>query len=287
VTVPDRTRKCRLEDPGVALILVDDAARAQGDGSVSSPSVSAKALLQRFPPIELSRTALLIDLPGDEVLLLPGADAQILPRGDGEEDLRRRASSAATAFLRERHRLQRRIQVPDWLMGYVDELQRAATAADVHLALLACTMHAASTFTAVAYVPGKNGTAGMLEPLQQLGDEAALPALPRAATARFTALCVMTEVEARDNAGRSHALAPVFAAFGAAQLVCLPVGADAVHILVERRRERVFTAEDRDMLDWVVRQAERALAALSFPGGAPVWRDTVIDGRSPSDKCDG
>jgi len=286
VTVPDRMRKCRLEDPDVALILVDDAARAPGDGSVSSPAMSAKALLQRCAPIELSRTALLIDLPGGEVLLLPGADAQILPRGEGEEDLRRRASSAATAFLRERHRLERRIQVPDWLMAYVDEVQRAATAADVHRALLACTMHVASTFTTVTYVPEKNRTAGMLEPLQQPGDGAALPSLPRAATARFTAVSVMTEVEARDDAGRSHVLAPVFAAFGAAQLVCMPVGADAVHILVERRRERVFTAEDRDMLDWVVRQAERALAALSIPGDAPVWRDTVIDGRSP-DKCDG
>jgi hypothetical protein len=44
--------------------------------------------------------------------------------------------------------------------------------------------------------------------------------------------------------------------------VCASSDDDALLVLVERRKERIFTAEDRDMLSWVVRQAARALASL-------------------------
>lgn len=62
-----------------------------------------------------------------------------------------------------------------------------------------------------------------------------------------------------------QALAPVLAAFGAAQLLCATVGRDAVLIVVERRRDRVFTTDERDTVGWIVRRTERHLVRRS-PG---------------------
>jgi hypothetical protein len=88
-----------------------------------------------------------------------------------------------------------------------------------------------------------------------------LPSLPVAAT-RLGGRRIMTGFEVHPPDGSPASLAPLFDALAATQLVCAPVGHDALLVLAERRRNRVITAEDRDLLDWTMKHAERVLAEI-------------------------
>jgi hypothetical protein len=53
-------------------------------------------------------------------------------------------------------------------------------------------------------------------------------------------------------------------ATGAAQLLCAPVGGDALLVLIERRRDCLLTGEERDLFNSIVRHAECALRNLAI-----------------------
>jgi hypothetical protein len=89
------------------------------------------------------------------------------------------------------------------------------------------------------------------------------PPLAASFASRFETPSVVTGFEARDDGyGPYPELAPLFADFAATQLICASVRSDALLILIERRRDRIFTAEERDMLAWIVRHARLALARV-------------------------
>ncbi|NJD10090.1 MAG: hypothetical protein FIB01_06440 [Gemmatimonadetes bacterium] len=214
-------------------------------------------------PEQLQTAAVLIDAGSGQALVVPAADAHVLPRGDGGEELKARAAALVQALRRERDWIRRRLQMPDFLLGYADALQAAGREAEVYEALRGTSVPVVGAYTAVAFV--RVGT-GADAPFHPIGDPAlplALAPLPGETVRSIQAQRLVTRAEVgADPDGPFAPLGGLLQATFGAQLLCAPVAADAVLVLVERRRERLMTGEDRDLLAALVRQAESALRRI-------------------------
>lgn len=212
---------------------------------------------------QMETTAFLIDLGGDEALLLPAWDAQILPTGEGGAELEARAASVALGLRRERSWAKRRLAMPDFLLGYSDALQSASEDTDVYAALRMAAVPVVGAYRAIVFmsvVPGEE------ESFHPMGDSAlpfSLPPLPATAVRRVTEPQVLTK--SSSPTAELDGLSPLTAILEAArvaQILSAPVGSEALLVLLERRVERVFSGEDRALLGALLRQAESALARI-------------------------
>lgn len=238
----------------------EDAAIMLLAGSRTERGITTDLGTFRPTPEALANAAFLIDLGIDEALVVPAADAHLLPRGEGGAELQGRAASMAQALRRERDWVRRRLQMPDHLLSYAERLQRAAMEADVYEALREVTTPVVGAYTCVMFVSAGEGVEAAFHPLADGWLQAGLEPLPAETAMNFPEQRLVTQAEiASDSAGPLLALDGLARATGATQLLCTPVGSDALLVLVERRRDRVLTGEDRDLLDALVRQAEAAL----------------------------
>jgi len=214
-------------------------------------------------PEQLENAAFLIDLGDGDALVVPAADGHLLPRGEGGEDLRGRAGAMVLAMARERDWTRRRLRMPDFLLSYAEALNAAAREADVYEALRATSVPVVGAYAAVVFVAVEPGKDAALHPLG--GPALALAADPL--PAECARLCreqrLVTGGDiAADPDGPLAPLAGLLDGTAAAQLLCAPVGAEALLVLLERRRDRVLTGEDRGVLAALVRQAEAALRRI-------------------------
>jgi hypothetical protein len=124
-----------------------------------------------------------------------------------------------------------------WLMVYVDALDAAQTSAEAVAAVRSCA------------------------PLVAGGVEALLCDLPDPHMPDGSV--VMTPAEAGwPSDGSRNGFSMLFERTRAAQFLCTRLTDRLLLVLVERRRARVFTAEDRDLVMWIVTRARRALLRL-------------------------
>lgn len=245
----------------MAVMLLNTGEAPVGTGPYGSPTELELLNGNVLSPALLPGTTLIVSLPGDEVLVLPSTDAHFLPRGADELDLRRRVAAAAGAWRRERHRVERRNRMPDWLMRYVDDVNGAATPQAVYVALMSCTPLVMDAYLAVVYELVQAGAEPDLRAVRDASDS--IPTLPARAASALAGPVVVSRVEAHQEAGGAHGiLAPVFVGLAAAQLLCRVVVEGAWLVLAERRHDRVFTSEDRDLLEWLLEQARRRLAQI-------------------------
>lgn len=243
----------RAEDAGIVLFGTDS----------SGAGIAADLGSFQPTPERLANAAFLIDLGGDEALVVPAADAHLLPRGAGGAELADRAVAMTQALRRERDWVSRRLRMPDSLMAYAERLQQAGTEADVYEALREVATPVIGAFTAVIYVTVGDTADAQFHPLADPDLRLPLEPLPLDTIMSFAGQRLITAAEV--PAEPSGALAPVasiLAVTGAAQLLCSPVATDALLVLVERRRQRVLTGEDLDLLAALVRQAEGALRRI-------------------------
>ena len=243
---------------------IDDAAIVLFGGARSAAQGIAADLGTFHPsPEQLENAAFLIDLGEHDALVVPAADAQLLPRGEGGEDLRERAAVMVAALRRERDWTQRRLRMPDFLLGYAEALNAAAREGEVYEALRGTSVPVVGAYTAVVFVavgPGADAPLHLLGSSESVPFELLLPA-DCALAFRERRLVTGSDVQG-DGAGPLAPLARILEATSATQLLSAPVGGDTLLILVERRRDRVFTGEDRELLGALVRQAEAALRRI-------------------------
>ena len=196
--------------------------------------------------------------PGDDVLLLAGAEVRRLTRGAGGRDLMERAARGAAAWRREQQRVLHRMHLPERLIAYAEQLGRAQGEAAVLAALVEHTPHIAWGYCAVLFSADAGG--GPLRPVQP---EPPLHRLARVTLPRNPRLerpCLITADQALSDTGSPFApLAPLFRDLGARTLAAVPFNGRSLLMLVERRTDRTFEPEDWNLLHAVTRQAEAAL----------------------------
>ncbi|MGH7458339.1 MAG: diguanylate cyclase [Longimicrobiaceae bacterium] len=198
--------------------------------------------------------AFILDDGQEDVLLVAGASLRRIPRGKGEKELLSRAAKGAAAWRRERGRVLRRMSLPKRLIEFTSEIAHATTREQALSALERHTAWVVGGYQAILFVPNQERT--RLLPFQA---NCALsvyldpdPALSRGGV-------VTPDQAAPGTGGPFDGLAPLFSETGAAQLAYLPVEEEGVLVLVERRDDRHFDAEDWNLLHAMGAQTSAAL----------------------------
>lgn len=170
-------------------------------------------------------------------------------RGDIQEAL----------WYRQWHRQWRRFQLPDQLLAFYDELGRARTAPEVYDALSKYSASIVGAYTALVFPPRKR--AGKLRPVPnpRLSAPANQLSVPVAAPLPKSEPLLADGARSGPLAG----LAPLFEEERAFSLAHAPLGSGGLVLLVERRRERVFEAEDWELLRTLCAHADAAIRRIS------------------------
>lgn len=261
-----------------------DHGRRRTDGIVTRLAAGTLTAILHWPPAppiacERSAAALLLELESGDAVLVPIADAQMLKRG-GHHDLQSRAAALARALQHERERIERRLHMPDLLLAYADALLGARTDADVYTALRYAAGTLISSWTAIVFVASGAAHDASFQPVADPLLPLTVAALPARTATWFARPLVITRAEIDADARRALTpLGVIMDDTGAAQLLCAPVAGDALLVLVERRSDRVVTAEERDLVNGLVSQAEGALRRLGIERQVAAW---ALQDRPPS-----
>jgi diguanylate cyclase (GGDEF)-like protein len=262
----------RTEDQALSLLLASPASTLEGRGLYPPPDRQSLELVGynlgsgSSPRLTPARTAhaeseeivFLLDSGGEDAVLVAGAAVRRLPRGEGGQELLARAAAGAAAWRREHVRTWKRLQLPDQLTTYIERLNRAETPVEVCKALTEHVPGMVGGYTSWLFLrerepaPQRSADAPLVEyEARQLS----IPDHPR-----LLRPGTIGAAEADANTGAPFAsLAPLFGQTCAARLAHFPLGQEGVLFLVERRRERVFEAEDWNLLRTLVGQADAAL----------------------------
>jgi diguanylate cyclase (GGDEF)-like protein len=262
----------RVEDRDLRIVLLGsaDAGAAQDPEhplfTVRQYRVEGdEAVTQTIEPLPIDRAVadatVLLDLGSGDAMLMVGAELRAIPRGDGAEDLVRRAARGAALWRRERLRMRRRVQLPDRLFAFSEQLNRATTREAVCQVLMEHLERIVGGYACLVFLRDEElDGMGRLYPLEHPKLAAAQRDLTLEGSMRFSGPGLIRYVDAElDGGGPFANLAPFFAAASAAFLAYVPLGDDGVAFLVERRADRVFEVEDWDLLRSVARQVESAL----------------------------
>lgn len=199
---------------------------------------------------------LLLDGADGEGVLVTGAVAGRVPQGSDTPDLLNRAAVGASVFLREKTRTEKRQRLPDQLIGYFEALNAAECEAGVWHALAEHALRIVVGHTALSLV--RDRARGLL---RAPGGPDARPGEHRPCILwndRLAAPGLIVSEDARCE-GVSAFAAPLFGDAATALLAHVPVGAEGVLVLTERREERIFEPEDWDVLRALALQADMAL----------------------------
>jgi diguanylate cyclase (GGDEF)-like protein len=237
--------RCALEVAGFEVVVPREAEALLPSPTPRSPASAHEAVF-------------ILDTGTPDAVLLAGAEIRRIPRGAGGAELLGRAAAGAAVWRRERLRANRRLKLPEQLIAYADRLNRAHTPLDVCEAL---TEHAPGI------VGGYTAVVLRREPDEDVLRAVPSPHLPHdvrgvavAPLARFTRAGLIVASEARlDTGGPFAGLAPLFSETRAVALAHAPFGDDGMVLITERRRDRIFEAEDWDLLRTIARQAAAAL----------------------------
>jgi diguanylate cyclase (GGDEF)-like protein len=215
----------------------------------------------------LDATAFLLDLPSEaEAILVVGPKARRLERGEGGSELINRAAIGAAGWRREHARAQRRLQLPDRLLAFTEELNRAHTFSSVCTALMEHVGRIVGAYTALVYLYEEDGSEPEgLRPAMHPWIPNGLTGSHLAPELRFEGPTVVTAEEVLPETGGPYlGLAPVFQAIGASSMASVPLGDHGLLIVAERRLDRQFEAEDWDLLRSLARLAEVAIERVQL-----------------------
>jgi GGDEF domain-containing protein len=151
--------------------------------------------------------------------------------------------------------LWRRLQLPDRLVAYGEQLARARSERDVYTALTTHAVRIVGGYTCLVFVP--RGPTSALRPacdpgLLRFDPELLSIAEPPASPGVIGPVAAQT-------GGPFAALRPLFTEEHAASLALAPFGTRGTVVLVERREGRAFTADDWELLRVLSVQAVAAL----------------------------
>lgn len=215
---------------------------------------------RRLAGIEESEgPVLLLELEGQDAILVAGAAVRRIPAGRDRLELLRRAQVGAAGWERERSRMWRWLKLPDQLQEFSERLNQADSTVDVCRALCEGIVRIVGAYDAVPLLRDE-GQAGSVLSADARLHAASSHTLSIPSHPRVWRPGVVTAREADASVGSPFSnLARLFADTGAAAVAHLPLGDVGVLLVVERRRDRVFDPEDWSLLRNLASQAEGAL----------------------------
>lgn len=162
----------------------------------------------------------------------------------------------AAVWRREWKRRWRRLQLPDQLTAYAEELDQARTVQSVYAALIQHAVSIVGAYACLLFLRDQESGAIRPAPSSRLKIDA--NRLRLRTTPHHAGL-----IDGRGaSPGQDSAftgLAPLFTEEGAVCLAHAPFGGEGTIVMVERRHERVWEAEDWYLLRAISIQAEAAL----------------------------
>jgi diguanylate cyclase (GGDEF)-like protein len=219
------------------------------------------------PGWKLDAAAFLLDIPTEtDAVLVIGPELRRIPRGQGGSELLARAAAGAMAWRRERARALRRQQLPDRLLAFSEELNRAHTMHAVCSTLMAHAGRIVGGFTGLIYLYDSNGKGEEgLYPLEHPWITLGLKDCSLNAELRFRGPGQVRAEDMLPGTGSPFEnLAPLIRETGAATLFYVPLSDLGLLFVIERRHGRTLDADDWDLLRSVARQAEVALERVSL-----------------------
>lgn len=173
-------------------------------------------------------------------------------------------------WYREWHRRWRRFQLADQLVRFQERLRQARVPEDVYGALTEHAVQVVGGYTCVLFPPQATPPLRPLpNPLLRVDAGRLTISMPLPGTG----IIAREDVVSRE-AGPLADLAPLFFEERAVSLAHASFGEGGVILLLERRQERVFTPEDRELLRLLALQAAAALARVRQAERTDVLRDT-------------
>jgi GGDEF domain-containing protein len=151
----------------------------------------------------------------------------------------------------------RRLQLPDQLAAYREELDRARTPAEVYDTLTEHAVRIVDGYTCVLFPPQENAARLRPVPNPRLRFDTGLLSLPSSPPLPRAGLIAADAALGSESPFAN--LAPLFSEERAASLAHAPFGNGGAVFLIERRHGRVFETEDWDLLRVLSLQAEAAL----------------------------
>lgn len=207
----------------------------------------------------LGRRLFLLDLGGEDACLVGATGACAIPRDARGAPSLAHAAAAASAWRLAQRRMAQRLERADWLLAYADALGVADSAHEVHAALVRHAPRVLGAFAGAVLL--YSGSEGPVELLRANGRTLAHGAMHPDVVARFARAGILAPA---DLGGAPEFLRDLVSDLNASYLLHAPLQPGATVLLAERRRERVFTAEDADLFQAIVRQAKAVLRR--FPG---------------------
>jgi hypothetical protein len=191
----------------------------------------------------------------------PGKNAH--PRRRSGEGLEAVAlAPSVEAWRRERARLERRARLVDGIFAYAEALSGATAPDEIFPAVAAHAVSLIGGWGAVVYRHGADAPHDApFDPVAVSMPCGSLPSLDAAQVMRQSAPWAIV-ARAGGGAATTDVWTPLLERMGAVQLACAPFAADAFLVLIERRRDRLFTSEDADLARAIVRLAESSLQAI-------------------------
>jgi diguanylate cyclase (GGDEF)-like protein len=275
------TQKRRLEDREISVLMVEaghappavegvEHAPAGGPLVVRyaiDPALGVSASRPHQPGWRLDASAFLLDLGDDsDAVLVVGPELRRIERGDGGPQLLNRAAAGAAAWRRERARSLRRLQLPDRLLAFTEELNRAHSLDAVCGTVMEHVGRIAGGYTGLIFLHENTG-AGIegLFPVKHRWISNGLTGATLSAELRFVGPGLVRVDEVVPATGSPFSsLGPVFREVGACAMAYVPLGDRGLLLLVERRESRVFEADDWDLFRSVARQTEVALERVQL-----------------------
>jgi diguanylate cyclase (GGDEF)-like protein len=268
----------RLEDREISILMVEAGqASVPADGSApAGPLVvryaidaeqGVSATRPNQPGWRLDASAFLLDLgDGNEAVLVVGPELRGIERGDGGPSLLNRAATGALAWRRERARALRRLQLPDRLLAFAEELNRAHSTDAVCTAVMDHVGRIVGGYTGLVFLHQNTGPGTeALHAVKHRWIANGLSGTVLDADLRFIGPGLVRGDEVLPGTGsRFGSLAPVFRETGACVMPYVQLGDRGLLLLVERRRSRVFEADDWDLFRSIARQAEAALERVAL-----------------------
>src|SRR5688572_16142582 len=274
---PTSTSHRRLEDREVSLLLVESGLSAPVPKDAGSqPHVACYTVLPNQevritrpsdPDWRLDASALVLDIPTEkDAILVVGPELRRIDRGNGDAELVQRAVRGISAWRRERSRALRRLELPDRLVAFSEELHRATTLQAAYAALATHVARIVGGYTGIVFAyDGASGDSGTLRPVEHPGVQFQLSECALSPELRFGGPGLVHAEEVLAAAGGPFSgLAPIVRGTTAAKVAYVPLGERGLLFVIERRAERVVEPEDWDLLLSVARLADLALDRIDL-----------------------
>lgn len=263
-------RGSRRKDDRMGGLLLTSGSRAgarkRGGSSAvrhgSAPAADRGARLPQ-PPIAKESDSVLLMVPtgGESALRLAlGTDAAQEWSADAEIPVE--TVGDVGEWQREWQRFWKRAQAADRLIAFHDVISLAQDPDEVCSAVVEHAVRLVGAHSAALFLPGRTGDrlglAGAWSAGAMLSEDLELPWHPRFSRPGLIAGC-----DASPKAvAPFDCLAPLVSGSSISMLAHVPFGKGGVLILTERRSERIFEAEDWEMLEAIARQGSAALHRL-------------------------